>query len=146
MPGSSRQPGSNRNDSGRRHRSKRKKLLRARAESPKIGACLGAAFYAVMRLRFYGWRNCTNQRGPVCSTGTNFCFARLLCNNFELLYFMISISKIKLAEGRPCRAAAPQIGRVGGATRLFQSAVKNLEGFGRPPTNTYSSLGPPIRN
>jgi hypothetical protein len=61
-----------------------------------------------------------------------FCFARLLCNNFELPYFTISISNLKLAEGLPCRAAAPRNGRVGGATRLFQSAVKNLEGFGRP--------------
>ena len=39
------------------------------------------------------------------------------------------IIKINLAEGLSCRAATRQIGRVGGATRLFQSVVKTLDGF-----------------
>ena len=41
----------------------------------------------------------------------------------------VIIIKINLAEGLSCRAATRQIGRVGGATRLFQSVVKNLDGL-----------------
>jgi hypothetical protein len=72
--------------------------------------------------------------GPFSKEGEQiFCFARLHCNNFELLYFVASISKINLTEGLPCRAAGPRIGCVGGAIRLFQRVFKNLEGLWRAP-------------
>ena len=67
--------------------SKRKKLLRARAESPKIGACLGAAFYAVMRLRFYGRRNCTNQPGPSAPPETIFLLCKVALQQFRITIF-----------------------------------------------------------
>ena len=136
--------GSNRNDSGRRHRSKRKKLLRNEPgqSRPKSAPVSGQPFTRSCACALNGRRNCTNQPGPVCSTGTKFfalqgCFATI----FELTYFTIIISKTNLAEGLPCLAATPQIGRVGGATRLFQSVVKNLTGFGRPSDEDLLQFG-----
>ena len=88
--GSSRQPGSNRNDSGRRHRSKRKKLLRNEPgqSRPKSAPVSRQPFTRSCAGALNGRRNCTNQPGPVCSTGTNF----LLCNNFIIAVWLRQLS------------------------------------------------------
>jgi hypothetical protein len=59
---------------------------RARAESPKIGACVGAAFYAVMRMRFNGRRNYQSAKARLLHGNKLFLLCKVALEQFSNYY------------------------------------------------------------